>query len=190
MKKFFTAAILLFMTGNAAAQEISPEVDEGISSVKQRKLPFNVEARTFDAAPEFIFKYKDFSVDYVHSRDDFNFVKVKADREIFSLMGTGLEWNVALNAVDSRDKFYCLPSVGINFYMRIRPRMDIYLQFSGLPLGRRAHFTDFESGIKYFPQKNFSISAGWRHIDFKLRRGGDVGDFALSGFFAGVRYDF
>ena len=71
------------MTGNAAAQEISPEVDEGISSVKQRKLPFNVEARTFNAAPEFIFKYKDFSVDYVRSRDDFNLSKSRRIGKFF-----------------------------------------------------------------------------------------------------------
>lgn len=109
---------------------------------------------------------------------------------LFSLMGTGLEWNVALNAVDSRDRIYLLPSVGINFYMRIRPRLDIYLQYSGLTLGRHGHVEDFESGIKYFPQKNLSISAGWRRVDFKLRRGGDTGYFISDGLFAGVRYDF
>ena len=181
---------LLFMTGNAAAQEISPEVDEGIASVKQKKFSFNAEARTFDSSPEFILKYKNFSADYVHSHDSEKFLKLKSDKEIFSLMGTGLEWNLALNTVNEHEKFYFLPSVGINFYMRIRPRLDIYLQFSGFTFGRRAHFEDFESGIKYFPQKNFSISAGWRRIDFKLRRGADVGNFNKCGWFAGVRYDF
>lgn len=178
------------MTGTAAAQEISPEVDRGISSVKQKKFDLGAEVRTFDSSPEFIFKYKNFSLDYIRSHEKLNFGKLKMDKEIFSLMGTGLEWNVAVNAVDTQNNLYMLPSVGINFYMRIRPRLDIYLQFSGLPLGRRAHFEDFESGIKYFPQKNFSISAGWRKIDFKLRRGGDTGNFNRSGFFAGVRYDF
>ena len=161
------------LTGTAAAQEVSPEVEEGISNIKQTTFDFNVETRLFTdkKADEFIFKHKNISADWIHS-----------------LMGTGLEWNVALNAVDK--KFAVLPSVGINFYMRIRPRLDIYFQFSGMTIGNRGHFSDFETGLKYFPQKNFSISAGWRRVDFKLRRGGEVSDFDLNGMFAGVRYDF
>lgn len=210
MKKFFAAISLFLVTGNAAAQEVSPEVDRGVASVKQKKFAFNAETRFFSPnvnakvkgddfyfhrteAPEFIFKHKNFSLDYISSHDAFHFVKLKANKEIFSLMGTGLEWNAALNALNwngnsasDKNYFAVLPSVGINFYMRIRPRLDIYAQFSCLPLGSRAHFEDFESGIKYFPQKNFSISAGWRRIDFKVRRG----NFSLSGLFAGVRYDF
>ena len=186
MKKFLAAAGLLLITGNAAAQEISPEVDRGIESVKQKKFDFGAEARTFDSSPEFILRYKNFSLDYIRSREDFNFLKLKMDKEIFSLMGTGLEWNIALNSIDARKNFYMSPSIGINFYMRIRPRLDIYAQISGLPLGGHGHFEDYEYGIKYFPQKNFSISAGWRRTDFKVRHG----SFISSGLFAGVRYDF
>lgn len=180
-------------TGAACAEKNSPEVDEGIASVKQEKFDFSAEARLFtnDAAPEFLFECKDVSADWIHADGAENFYKVKVDREIFSLMGSGLEWNVALNAVDEREKnFAVLPSVGIKVYARIRPRLDFYVQFSGFTFGRRAHVTDFESGIKYFPRKDFSISAGWRSVDFKLRRGGEVGDFDLNGLFVGVRYDF
>lgn len=153
------ALILILMTGTASAQSNFAEL------------------RTFDATPEFIFKHKNVSIDCVE--DDF--FKLKFDKEILSLMGTGLEWNVALNAVDEK----VLPSVGANLYMRIRPRLDIYTQFSGLTIGRRGHVTDFESGLRYFPQKNFSISAGWREINFKRKS-----TFNLRGLFAGVRYDF
>lgn len=177
---------LLFMTGNATAQEVSPEVEESVATIKQKNFEFRAEARAFDSSPEFIFGYKNFSLDYIRAHDDFNFLKLKMDKEIFSLMGTGLEWNVALNAVDAQDSFYMLPSVGINFYMRIRPRLDVYMQFSGLTLGRFGHFSDFETGFKYFPQKNFSISAGWRRNSLQSRRS----HFVLSGPFAGVRYDF
>ena len=188
MQKVLATIIFITLTGTAAAQEVAPEVEEGISSIKQTTFDFNVETRFFTdkGADEFIFKHKNISADWIHAGD--NLFKVKADREIFSLMGTGLEWNVALNTVDK--KFAVLPSVGINFYMRIRPRLDIYFQFSGMTLGKRGHFCDFETGLKYFPQKNFSISAGWRRVDFKLRRGGEVSDFDLNGMFAGVRYDF
>ena len=193
MTKIFVAIIFLLLTNTATAQENPPEVDEGIASIKHKKFNFNAETRLFmdDATPEFLLKYKNVSLDWIHPDGSKDFLKLKVDREIFSLMGTGIDWNVALNGYNRRGKnFGVLPSVGINLYMRIRPRLDIYVQFSGLTLGRRGHLSDFESGIKYFPQKNFSISAGWRHIDFKLRHGGDSDKFVLSGPFAGVRYDF
>ena len=184
------AALMLLPAGDAFAEEVSPEVDEGISSVKQESFNFSAEARYF-TTPEFLLTYKNISADWIHEDGAENFYKLKLNREIFSLMGTGLEWNVALNAVDERGKSLAvLPSVGVNLYMRIQPRLDVYLQFAGMTFGRRAHFTDFESGIKYWPRRNFSISAGWRRVDFKLRRGGETGDFDLSGLFVGVRHDF
>ncbi|MBO4780485.1 MAG: hypothetical protein J5497_07610, partial [Selenomonadaceae bacterium] len=135
------AAMIFLPTGNAFAEEVSPEVDEGISSVKQENFDFSAETRYFtnEKAPEFLLRYKNISADWIHFNDAKDFTKLKFDREIFSLMGTGLEWNVALNAVDSA----VLPSVGVNLYMRIRPRLDVYLQFSGFTFGRRAHLTDF-----------------------------------------------
>ena len=153
-------------------------------------LDLSAEARDFNSSPEFIFKHKDFSFDWIRADDSEHFFKLKLDKKIFSLMGTGLEWSVALNALDAGNNFYVLPSGGINLYMRIRPRLDIYAQFSGLPLGNRGHFSDFESGLRYSPQKNLSISAGWRRIDFRLRRGGGFGTFERSGLFTGIRYDF
>lgn len=179
--------VMLLLTNNAAA---SPEVDRGIESIKQKNFEWSMEARDFNAAPEFIFKHKNFSFDWIRADSSESFLQLKMNKKIFSLMGTGIEWNVALNAVDVRNNFYALPSGGINFYMRIKPRLEIYAQFSGLPLMNRGHFSDFESGIKYFPQKNLSISAGWRRIDFKLRRGRNIGTFERSGLFVGVRYDF
>lgn len=202
------------MAGNASAQIIPPEVGRGIASLKPKIFALSVEKRFFvpninaraksnevyfqrRETPEFIFKYKNFSLDYIRAHDDISFLKLKVDKKIFSLMGTRLEWNVALNGFDWRNgsasnKNYSavLPSIGINLHMRVRPRVDIYCQFSGLSFGERGYFKDFESGIKYSPQKNFSINAGWRRIDFKLRRGGEVGDFALNGPFAGLHYDF
>ena len=183
-------AILLLMTNIAHGQENSPEVDEGIASIKQRTFDFSTEARAYQSSPEFIFKHKEFSLDWIHAEGSEEFFKLKYDREIFSLMGTGLEWNVALNALDNRKVFYVLPSVGVNLYMRIRPRLGIYTKFSGLTLGNRGHVSDFESGIKYSPQKNFSISLGWRRINFKLRCDSSSGSFNRNGLFAGVRYDF
>lgn len=136
------------------------------------------------------------------SRSDLHFARLKVDKKIFSLMGTELAWHAAINAVGwhgttrngnsiaTENFFAALPSVGASLCVRIRPRLDIYTQFSGMTIGRRAHFTDFESGIKYFPQKNFSISAGWRRIHFKLRHGGDLSNVTLNGAFVGMNYNF
>ena len=187
--KIILAAMLL--TNTVAAQEVTPEVDRGIHSVKQDKFDFNAEIRDFDKAGELLLTYKNISADWIRADADKNFFKLKFSREIFSLMGTGVDWHVALNGVDSaRKSFVALPSVGINLYARIRPRLDFYLQFSGLPFGRRAHVADFEVGLKYFPRKNFSLSAGWREVSVKRRRGGEVNDFGRSGAFVGVRADF
>ena len=217
---------------SAEARFFAPNLNAKLKAANFRYNGGRVDLRddlnfTRGEAPEILLKYKNFSLDWLHlhgagksnvggvmnfggktlsgrldSRSDIHFVRFRVDREIFSLMGTGIDWNVSLNALGwhgstraenlraTKNFFAVVPSVGINLYVRFRPRWDFYVQFAGLPLGRRGHFADIESGIKYFPRKNFSVSAGWRRIDFKLRRGGDMGNFVLSGPFVGVRYDF
>lgn len=162
--------LLIFLTGTAHAQ----------ASDKN----FSAEARIFadDATPEILLRYKNFSADWIRRDRRENFFKLRFSREVISLMGSGIDWHGALNFYDG--KF--LPSVGANFYMRIRPRVEVGFGFSAMTFGRRGHFTDFETGVKYFPQKNFSIGAGWRRVAFKSR----ATDFVHSGAFVGVRYDF
>lgn len=222
-EKFYFSAETKFFAPNFNAQIKSSDFRFNGGRVDLRDdLNF-----TRGEAPEILLKYKNFSLDWIHlhgagkssvsgtmnfggqnfsgrldSRSDLHFVRLKLDREIFSLIGTGIDWTVALNALKwhgstrgenssaTKNFFGVLPSIGVNLYVRFRPRWDFYVQFSGLPLGRRGHFADFESGIKYYPQKNFSINAGWRRIDFKLRRGGDLGNFVLNGPFVGVHCDF
>ncbi len=178
-----TAALILLASATASAQATADEIDDGISGIKVATFDYGAEVRFFDAKPEFILDCQNISADWIHADKDF--VKVKLNREIFSLMGTGLEWNVGLNAVGGN--FSVLPSVGFKLYARIRPRLDLYLQFDGLTLGGRAHVTDFESGLRYCPRRDFSISAGWRDLNFHLRHGGA---FHLRGLFTGVRYEF
>ena len=45
MKKFLAAMLLLCMTGSATIQVVSPEVDKGIASIKQKKIALGAEAR-------------------------------------------------------------------------------------------------------------------------------------------------
>ena len=173
----------MLIGATASAQATADEIDDGISGIKVAKFDYGAEARLFDDKPEFILDCKNISADWI--RDDKDFVKIKFNREIFSLMGTGLEWNVGLNAVGGN--FSVLPSVGVKLYARIRPRLDLYLQFDGMTLGGRGHVTDFESGLRYCPRRDFAISAGWRDLNFKVRHGGE---YHKRGLFAGVRYEF
>ena len=183
MRAIFVAALIIFLAGTAQAYPVPPVV---------KAKDFSAETRIFadDATPEILLRYKNFSADWIRRSGNENFFKLKFDRKIISLMGSGIDWHVALNGYARHGKFSVLPSVGVRLYVRIRPRLDIELQFSGMTLGGRGHFTDFESCIKYFPQKNFSIGAGWRRVDFNLRRGSDPANFVHSGPFVGIRYDF
>ena len=56
---------MLLPAGDAFAEEVSPEVDEGISSVKQENSDFSAEARYF-TTPEFLLRYKNVSADWIH----------------------------------------------------------------------------------------------------------------------------
>ena len=180
-----------------------------------------------DKAAEFIFRYKNFSIDYlrmnkqsdanlaadnlkiggknfsgdISAKNNLHYIKLNVDNEIISLMGTGANWSYGLtgiywrgNANNTSDSsgqnyFVAVPTVGFGIYMAIMPKMTVYTQISGIFLGGRGHLGDFESGLKYSPSKNFSMTAGFRSIEFNLNRKGD-GDFKMNGPFIGLRSDF
>lgn len=173
-------AFALMLTGTAHAQYVPPTTYD-----------FSAQTRLFadNAAPEIILRYRNVTLDWIRRDTSENFFKLKLDRQIIALMGSGIDWHVAVNGVACHGSFAAEPSVGFKVYARIRPRLEVAVQFSGMTLGHRGHFTDFESGLKYFPQKNFSLSAGWRRISFKLRRGSEPTSFTLSGPFVGAQYD-
>ena len=137
----------------------------------------------------------------ISAKNNFQYIKLNVDNEIISLMGTGANWSYGVtgiywrgssaNSSGSRTKnyFVAVPTVGFGIYMAIMPKMTIYTQISGIFLGGRGHLHDFESGLKYSPSKNFSMTAGFRSIEFNLNHKGD-GDFKMNGPFIGLRSDF
>ncbi len=180
-----------------------------------------------DRATEIIFRYKNFSADWlrmsergdgnfsdknlnfggksfsdnVSAKNNLHYVKLSVDNEIISLMGTGANWSYGLagiywrgraenfSASSTQNYFVAVPTVGLEIYMAIMSKMKIYSKISGIFLGGIGHLHDFESGLKYSPSKNFSLTAGFRSVGFNLNRKGN-GDFKMVGPFVGLRSDF
>lgn len=137
----------------------------------------------------------------ISAKNNLHYIKLDVDNEIISLMGTGANWSYGVTGIywrgraanssgaGSQNYFVALPTVGFGIYMAIMPKMTIYTQISGMFLGGRGHLHDFESGLKYSPSKNFSLTAGFRSVEFNINHKGD-GDFKMNGPFIGLRSDF
>ena len=83
-----------------------------------------------------------------------------------------------------------IPTIGIGAHAALLPSLNVYANFSGLPLGGYGHFYDFEAGIRYNPVELVGISVGFRRIDLNLSHNDDSGKLKLNGPYAGLRFDF
>jgi len=200
MKKFlFTLlmAILILPVQVSAQTDDAEEfsLKDALAQIKTKKkeLPLSIEARLNEK--EIIFRYKKFFVDYNHIDKDknLNYINLKVNNEIISMMGSGLEWSYGLTGVSWKDgdkKFAPVPTLGLELYITVRPKVKIYTQFSGMPVGGLGRIYDAETGVRYSPSKHFTITAGYRHLNAKVRRQGSNGGFKNSGYFIGIRSDF
>lgn len=200
MKKFlFTLlmAILILPVQVSAQTDDAEEfsLKDALAQIKTKKkeLPLSIEARLNEK--EIIFRYKKFFVDYNHIDKDknLNYINLKVNNEIISMMGSGLEWSYGLTGVSWKDgdkKFVPVPTLGLELYITVRPKVKIYTQFSGMPVGGLGRIYDAETGVRYSPSKHFTITAGYRHLNAKVSRQGSNGGFKNSGYFIGIRSDF
>ncbi len=188
-KKIFLVnlALILFSATVFAQSKDDFLLGEALKDFKPKSLPLSLEARANE--PEFIFRYKNFSLDYNHFDADMHYLKFDFDNEIISLMGTGLNLKCGVTGIDWKT-FSPLPTVGVKIYMAIMPKLTIYAQLSGMTFGRRAHIIDTESGLKYSLNKNFALTAGYRHIAATVRYKDNRGNFKMSGPFIGVQTNF
>ena len=201
MKKVLRLIIGLIILLNCAVtfaeEEISEDekIQRGIKIVSenlQKKFPASIDARIIgnDATPEFILRYKDISADYIR-RSDNHYIKFNVDREIIYMMGTRAAWNYGVTGIkNDNENFSVAPTIGIALEMAIQPKVAVYTNISGIVMGGYGHICDFEGGFKYFPEKNFAWTIGWRHIDSRINWNKNHGEFKLSGFFTGFRADF
>ena len=199
MKKFLLILflIVIFPVQVSAQDEDDEEfsLKDAISQIKttKKELPLSIEARLSEK--EIIFRYKNFFVDYDHiGRDkNLNYINLKVNNEIISMLGSGIEWSYGLSGVcwnDSTSKFVPVPTLGIDLYITIRPKVKFYTQFSGMPVGGFGRIYDAETGLRYSPSKYFTITAGYRHLSAKVQKSNSSGSFKNSGVFVGIRSDF
>lgn len=189
---------LLICTLNAekvfAQDEESFYLKEALAQLKKKDPPLSLEARLNEN--EIIFRYKRFFADYnrVDSTKNLHYIKLNVNNEIISMLGTGLEWSYGVTGINWKDadenNFVPVPTIGINFYMKIMPKMKFYTQFSGMPAGGFGRIYDAETGLRYSPSKYFTITAGYRHLSTKVNHNKSYGGFKNSGVFIGVRSDF
>ena len=201
MKKFLLTIFLtiLILPANVFAQAEDDEdefsLKEALESIKTTKKepPLSIEARLNEK--EIIFRYKRFSVDYNHidKQKNLNYIKLNVSNEIISMLGSGVNWNYGLTGIhwnDTENNFVPVPTLGIDLYITIRPKVKFYTQFSGMPVGGFGRIYDAETGFRYSPDKHFTITTGYRHLSTKVHHGNSSGSFKNSGVFIGIRSDF
>ena len=199
MKNFLlTLLIILILPSQVFAQDNEDEefsLKDAIAKIKTTKKepPLSLEARLNEK--EIIFRYKRFFIDYnyIDNEKNLNYINLNVHNKIISMLGTGLEWTYGLTGIawnDSKSNFVPVPTLGIDLYVTVRPKVKIYTQFSGMPVGGFGRIYDAETGLRYSPSKHFTITAGYRHLSTKVNRNNSFGGFKNSGFFVGVRSDF
>ncbi|MBR5912921.1 MAG: hypothetical protein IKZ58_00940 [Selenomonadaceae bacterium] len=119
---FSVEARIFFPNMDAHIKSHEIKIDDDALSLKSFGMDSNV-------APEYILRYKNFSVDYirlkgdggnsvddltfggqtyngvVNSESDLHYIKLNVDREIISLMGTKAAWNYGITGVKWRGSF-------------------------------------------------------------------------------------
>lgn len=198
LKKFLImiTLTLLILPSQVSAQSEDAEEDfvlkDALAQIKTTKKEpkFSIETRLNEK--EVIFRYKRFFADYSYiDRDkNLNYINLKVNNEIFSMLGSGINWSYGLTGIywkDSNDNFVPVPTLGMDLYITVRPKVKIYTQFSGMPVGGFGRIYDAETGVRYSPSKHFTITAGYRHLSAKIK---NSGSFKNSGIFIGVRSDF
>lgn len=202
MRNFFQIFLLAILILNLSIEKVFAQAEEeepfylkaALAQLKKKEPPLSLEARLNEN--EIIFRYKRFFIDYnkIDSQKSLSCLKLNVNNEIISMMGTGLEWSYGFTGINWKDadenNFVPVPTLGINFYMTIKPRLKFYTQFSGMPVGGFGRIYDAETGLRYSPSKHFTITAGYRHLSAKVHRKNYFNNFTNSGPFIGVRSDF
>ena len=203
MKNFLKIFLLTLIIFNASAEKIFAQgaeneepfyLKEALAQLKKKEPPLSLEARLNEN--EIIFRYKRFFIDYnrVDSTKNLDYIKLNVNNEIISMLGTGLEWSYGVTGINWKDadknNFVPVPTLGINFYIKIMPKTKFYTQFSGIPVGGFGRIYDAETGLRYSPSKHFTITGGYRHLSAKVHRDNSYNNFKNSGFFIGLRSDF
>lgn len=83
-----------------------------------------------------------------------------------------------------------VPTIGLTAQTNSNYKINAYIDVSGLPLGGYGNIFDIESGIKYTPIDNMSISAGYRILHSSAHKDDKDASFRMAGPFVGIMYAF
>jgi hypothetical protein len=83
-----------------------------------------------------------------------------------------------------------LPALGLAMDINPAPFLNIFAEISGMAAGQYGTIWEAEAGVKFIPFKNFSISGGYRLVDFDARDDPDYAKIRLAGPFVGLSLRF
>lgn len=83
-----------------------------------------------------------------------------------------------------------IPTIGLTAQTNSKNKVNAYIGINGLPLGGYGNIFDIESGLKYVPVNNMSITAGYRILHSSAHKDDKDASFRLSGPFVGIMYAF
>lgn len=96
------------------------------------------------------------------------------------------------NNINKNSKVLTLPvpTIGLTAQTNFNYKINAYIDVSGLPLGGYGNVFDIESGLKYTPIDNMSISAGYRILHSSAHKDDKDASFRMAGPFVGIMYAF
>lgn len=83
-----------------------------------------------------------------------------------------------------------IPTVGFAVSTKTPNAVNAYAEVSGLPLASYGYIYDYEGGVKYQPTSNFTLTAGYRVFDMKLKNDDEWAKLKLSGPFFSADWKF
>lgn len=109
-----------------------------------------------------------------------------------SVQGTA---NPGVDRTGSDELFRVAPTLnlGLQVYLDTAKKVDFFSDFAGMTMGKYGYLYDYEAGVRYKPQDNVSISAGYRSIDMNADLSVDNDDrpmYRLRGPYFSFAYEF
>jgi hypothetical protein len=74
-----------------------------------------------------------------------------------------------------------LPTFGIALTNQLQKKLSLYMDFSGVPLGNKGHFYNYEAGIKWTLSDRAALQSGYRIMDVKAKSNNDYTFLKMKG---------
>jgi len=162
-----------------------------------RTIDFNGKSYTVGARV-----VSDFEIQYFRLGWIWQFLNIEDKLKLGPMVDLkGIMADLSLNAptlsINESEEFLGgLPTIGAALDFNVVEDLDIlgnvslFGEISGIPAGDLGHFFDAEAGIKIMPCKYFSITGGYRVIDFEVEDDPDFASLTITGPFVAASLSF